>query len=113
MTIESDIAGDYALIDGTETVTLTPVNRSPSEAADTSVIALVGNVTQRQIMRLQEVGILPTDLSITMWKNTMGAIVPRPGDTVTRSDGNVFTILDAMYKAFDSKWECACRKQVS
>lgn len=113
MTLIGDILGDHALIDGTEVVTYTPVNRSPSVSADTTVTALFGTISHRQIMRLQEIGILPTDVSITVWVETMGTIEPHHGDTITRSDGTVWTILDAMYRTMDSKWTCACRKQVS
>ena len=112
MTLAADIAADYSIIDGIESVTLTPQN--PAATAVTGVKAQRRALTRAEISG-QVVGVEPQDVPFHLWfgPSSVPATVPKNGDTITDSASVVWTIQSLTYSAQCSRWRAACRRQVS
>ena len=108
MTLATDIADDMAGFDGVETVTLTDVSASTSDA---TVTGLRGPLSHREIMMNGPAGLEPDDMVWNLQANTT-AIVPVPGDTITDGDSVVWTILSVMKATLGTRWRCTCRRQI-
>ena len=110
MPLASDIANDFALFDGLETVTLTP--RNPTGAAVANVKGL--RRVQRQANIAASPGEMPsepTDLVWHLWTASLGGAVPKNGDTLTDSAGVVWTILELHKTTLGTRYRAVCRKQ--
>ena len=106
MSLQTDIAGDYAQIDATETVTLTPKNRTAS--ADTSVTALRQPLNKQQIAWAASIGQCLVSVSFVLFGNTMGTLVPQPLDQITDSGNVVYVIRQVDKLTLGSRYRCSC-----
>ncbi len=107
MTLATDIADDMAGFDGIETVTLTDVSASTSDA---TVTGLRGPLSHREIMMNGPAALEPDDMVWNLQANTTD-IVPVDGDTITDGDSVVWTILSAKKTTLGTRWRCITRKQ--
>jgi len=110
MTLATDIAGDHSVIDGTETVTVTPQN--PTGTADSSVTALRRQLSRRELQFSGIIGLTPDDMVWHLWETTMSMSSVKAGDLITDSASVVFTILSASKDTLGTRWRCPCRKQI-
>lgn len=106
------IADDWEIFDGIEDITLIPNNRDPSRGEKSSVKALVGNVTKRDVQQLTLAGLEPADVSICLWKSTCGQLTPQQNDVIERSDRSRYIILSTVSKTLDTRFICLCRKEI-
>lgn len=112
MPLSSDIATDFTLFDGLETVTLTP--RNPIGAPVANVKGLRRVQAQKDIAAPP--GAMPsepTDLVWHVWTATLGGAVPKNGDTLTDAAGTVWTIVELQLTTLGTRYRAICRRQVS
>lgn len=112
MTVAADIATDWQYVDGIETVTHTP---QPGGTPDTSVKALRGELSWREVQLGGPAGLAPDDLAFDVWAATV-TDVPKQGDTLTDGDATVYTILSVSAKTIGAtaiRYRCLARGQVA
>jgi len=108
MTLADDIATDMAdLFDGTETVSL--YDKS-ANTTDSSVTALPRQIRRTEIEAAVELGLQPIDCIWHVQTSTTD-IVPEPGDEITDTSSNVWTILASSKDTLGTRYKCACRLQ--
>lgn len=111
MSIVSDIATDYQHIEGVENVTFTP--RNPDAASINNVKALRRELSKSAQYLGASAGIEPTDVPWHLWATTLGAVVPKNGDTVTDSAGIVWRIKSLTFSPRTSRYRCLCRQDAA
>lgn len=112
MSLSSDIASDFTLFDGLETVTLTP--RNPDGAPVVNVKGLRRVAQQRNIAASPgAMPCEPTDLVWHVWTATLGGAVPKNGDTLTDAAGTVWTIVELQLTTLGTRYRAVCRRQVT
>lgn len=105
MSLQTDIANDFLIFDGNETVTVTPQN--PAGAAVATVIANRSILTRRDMMGI---GIEPSDVVLSLAVATLGAIVPKNGDKITDANSASYLIISCELRTMDTRWYCIARK---
>lgn len=112
MSLLTDIAADYSLMDGVEAVTLTPQN--PATTAVTGVKAVRLALTRNEISG-GVVGIEPTDIPFHLWlgPSSASSTTPKNGDIITDTAGVVWTIQSLKFSTMTSRWRAVCRKQIT
>ncbi len=112
MTIVSDIAADYAHIEGVEDVTITPQN--PAAASIPNVKALRRELSRGAQYLGGAAGIEPTDVPWHLWKYGAGGAVNltevKPGDKITDSSGVSWRIISQTFSPRTSRYRCICRQ---
>ena len=111
MTIISDIAGDWQYIEGVEDVTFTP--RNPDAAPIPNVKALRRELSKSAQYLGASAGIEPTDVPWHLWATTLGAVVPKNGDTITDPAGIVWRIKSLTFSPRTSRFHCMCRQDAT
>lgn len=108
MTLAADIADDYTMFDGVETVTYTP-------AAGSAVATVKG---LRRGMRRSDFSVAATlgaevnDEVWNLWVSTLGGLTPAAGGTITDAAGTIWEIVSATLGTLNTRWRCIARKQV-
>lgn len=112
MTLATDIATDFTLFDGLETVTLMPQNPAGAPMANVKGLR---RVQEQQNMAASPAAMPsePTDLIWHLWTATLGGAVPKNGDTITDDAGAVWTILELSLTTLGTRYRARCRKVVS
>ena len=111
MTIADDLATSYQYVEGVEVVSLTPKN--PTAAAVANIKSKRRVLGKQSIQQFGGViGLQPSDITIHLWKSTMGATVPKQGDWITDAGNVVFTILALSFESLQNRWRCLCRQNV-
>lgn len=105
------IADDYKIVDGAETITLTPVGRSPAVAPSAVEFASADDYTLKEIAAAEglfQVG----DRKWLLGANQLPATVrPQPGDMITQADGAVWVLIaEPALDAFGVSWVCPSRR---
>jgi hypothetical protein len=110
MPVADDMATSYTVVEGVETVTLTPQNPA---AAPVNNVKAKRRVLNRQAVQQfgGVVGLHPDDVPFHLWVSTLGGVTPKQGDLIT-AGGVVFTIQAASLESLGQRWRCLCRKQV-
>lgn len=103
-TLESMIADDHEIMDGTATVTLA------SKTSSTSTNDNVAGALRLPLSRSEQLsGLIATDQQGTVWSLPATNVTtgPRPGDTIT--DGSdVWTIQSVDKRTRNTRYRCAC-----
>ncbi len=105
MTLQADIATDYLIFDGNETITFTPQN--PAATAVNSVVANRSILTRRDLMGI---GIEPSDVVFSIAVSTLGSAVPKLGDKITDANNVSYLLVSAELRTMDTRWRCIARK---
>jgi hypothetical protein len=110
MSLASDIANDWNVIDGVEEVTITP--DTPAATAVTGVKALQRQLTRQDVFFGAPAGVSPSDTVFHVWASTLGAVTTiNPEDKLTQAGPIVWRIISAQYSPITGRWRCICRKQ--
>ena len=109
MAFADDIAGDYAIFDGGETITLNQI-RSDVRNPVTISNAIKQPLTRRQIQALGGVA-LHGDEQVWSFNNTQPVTlgVKADNDTITDASDQTWTILSATLATIANRWDCVCR----
>lgn len=112
MPFSTDIASDFTLFDGLETVTLT---RQNAAGAPMTNVKGLRRVQEQQNMAASPAAMPsePTDLVWHLWTATLGGAVPKNGDTITDDSGTVWTIVELSLTTLGTRYRAKCRKVVS
>lgn len=110
MAFADDIAGDYAIFDGGQAVTLRQI-RPDGVTPVTISNAIKQPLTRRQIQVLGGAVDLRGDEQVWSFNNSqVGALgVKADNDTITDASGNLWMILDATLATLANRWDCVCR----
>ena len=109
MTLADDIAGDWSVFDGVETVSLTPQN--PPAAAVTGVKAMRRALTRREVDLIEMTGgVQVSDLCWSLWDATLGGTEPQVGDLITDGGGQDWSILVLELTTLGTRWRALTRK---
>ena len=117
---DTSYGGDYAFLDHVETLTFEA--RDVAGASKASVLGIAAKrVTTVKGKRLdisttqQAFGnalqVTSTDVVWRLWDSTMGGNVPAAADTVTDSNGDVYSILDVVKQRPGPTWVCRTIKE--
>ena len=109
MTFATDIANDYEVFDGTETVTYSNVANGAVSSTDATVPgALRRNVQKSQLGG--ELALTPQDL---VWHLPVATLTgtPKVGDTITDSGSVVWNMLAVSKDTLGTRWRCITRQQ--
>lgn len=90
-----DIAGDYKLFDGTETVTFTS---RPGDTAHEVAFCLRTRFDREEIAFVSDLGLGATSLPLHVPKLECGEYVPKAGDYVEDATGAKWTILRVRFR---------------
>ena len=103
-----DISGDYAIWDGSETVTHTS-KPATGNVTDSVAKALRRAVTIREVTAS---GGYYT-MQDTIWHLALDemAYTPKEGDTTTDASSVVWTIIEVAKQTLSSRWRCVCRRE--
>lgn len=116
MTLADDLAVDYLHDERAEAVTHTAI---PEDSETADVQAFGDDPSFREITLGPEIGLEPVETVWVLWATTLDAVVPKQGDTITDSGGDVWVILwlkkigNPADPSKTLQWRCGCRKQVS
>lgn len=112
MTFPTSIASDYAIFDGTETVTFRRVVDG-AVAASVSVQNALRQPISRNAAQLTAAGLSlePSDVTIGLWVSRLGGERPKPGDLIEDASGVVYTILAANNATLQTRYDCICRER--
>ena len=110
MTLDSDVAADFVLFDGGQTVTLTQ-RRATGETAVVVRNALNGTLSQRQVQALRGTSLDGDDMA---W--SLNVVEPGPagvavGDTLTDADNHAWNVISVERMTLDTRWILVTRKQ--
>ena len=105
-----NIAGDYAIWDGGETVTLRQLR------ADGSVSSTVDNASSGVVSQTrgnyQGIEITGDERSWSLNSTQVGARGVIVDDIIEDAAGNTWRVLSSEQRTLDTRWYCVCRKQV-
>ena len=108
MSLRSDIATDYAYIEGIENVNFTPQN--PTAAAISNVKALL-DLRGGDPLVNATLGFDPGGGSWHLWGSALSTTVPKNGDLITQADGTVWTITDVGQSLMADRYICSAKEQ--
>lgn len=103
MALSVDYGGDYAFVDGTETVTLTP---KPTGTAVTTVKASRSSLGRAELTAGGVIGASPGDVIFYLWDDTLGGTIPKTGDFITDADGTSYVIRTVTLRSDEVQWRC-------
>lgn len=105
MTLKTDIATDYLLFDGVETVT---IKRTHPTAADVTGVAALQRLRSIGQIAFQSgsAGIDPNACIWEFWEATMGGAKIDNLDKFTQADGTEWTIQQVDYSNQTSRYRC-------
>jgi hypothetical protein len=107
MTLASDIANDYLLFEGTQTVTL----RIPPDGDAVSVAGVATfPLSYKQMAFLGGISPEAETISFSLARAACGATEPLNDGTITDANGVVWRIISKELKTLGTRWLCACVK---
>lgn len=117
MTLADEIANDYEEIDGVETVTLTPKNRSVQPL--TNVKALQRQLTRADVQLIGDALAIGSEWAAWNVWNSRGALSavlsnqgaePRLGDWLISASGVAWVIKNIVYSPLTTRWRLICER---
>ena len=114
MNLAQQLADDYRHIDGIEEVTLEPIAGDGSTSTPvTGIKALRRHARSRAAQpRAAGAAIDEEQLIWHLWKSTLGAHIPVPGDVVLSGDGTRWTIQQAESQTLGTRWRLVCERNL-
>jgi len=103
MTLVSDIAGDWAYIDGVEDVTHTS-RPAGTETASVKALRRPRSLGHRSS---ESFAVDPDTIVWHLWSTTLTV---RPGDLITDGDSEAWIIESCERTTLNTRWRCVCRK---
>lgn len=108
MSLISDIAADWSLIEGVETVTLIPQN--PSGAEIKGVKALRKSIGPAGLSNAGVFATDPSDDAWHLWEATLQGVEPKPGDHIRDASGTIWSITTIGYSNRSSRYILTARQ---
>lgn len=105
MSLATDIAGDYAVVDNTTTVSFTAQN--PAAAAVTGIVALKRAPQKRDLDYAANIGFTSDMVVWHLWNTSIN---PQQGDKITDAGSVVWNVQSASQDTLASRWRCVCTK---
>lgn len=105
MTLAAAIMGDWAVMDGTAAVTLTP---SGSGSADAVAHALSRQITNKEAAESNGAYVIG-DLVWSLPVEEV-SVAPKPRDTITEADGTIWTIIAVDRATLRTRYRCWCKR---
>lgn len=102
-----DVTGDYAVVDGTETVTLFRRQRTGGFDAGLSVTSCLRRVATRlEIEQLGQVAMV--GMVWHLWATNTGSPPPKIGDVIEDADDVRWTVSAVDYAVLSSRYRLVC-----
>jgi hypothetical protein len=102
-----DLSGDFAVFDGTETMTYRQPGRSPVTVAG----VLREQLSTRELTAGAKIGLQPADVPFNLPGPNLSGVVPAGGDTITDATGVAFTVLSTSYELLTQQYRVLGRRQ--
>lgn len=105
MTLAADIANDMSLMDGYQSMTLTPRG-----ASAISCYGIPHALTGRAVALMGGMGLAPGDRMVSLQANTTSNTEPQPGDKLTIGT-TVHTVLSCELVTLDTRYRLIVRRE--
>jgi hypothetical protein len=112
MSFADDIASDYELMDGVETITFTPRGGS----AVTGVSALREPITRQTDIMQASIGHEQRGTIWNLWPASavgMASADVKPGATITEAGGTAWRVVSASKETLSTRWRCICVEEAT
>jgi hypothetical protein len=109
MALATDIAGDYAIFDGGETITLRQIRATG--VTETSVAgAINGPLSLRQAAALGG-NLVGTETVWHLPDTLVGSLGVQVGDQIVTSAYAVWNVIDVSHSTLNTRWRCISRRE--
>lgn len=112
MAFADDIAGDYVIFDGGESVTLRQV-RSTGGTNVSITNAINQPMTRRLLAALGNVNLDGQERVWSLNDTQVGSVGVAPGDKITDASSNLWEIIYVSRETLGERWDCVCRLQLA
>lgn len=111
MAFAADIAGDYTIFDGGETVTLRQIRSTGG--TNVSITNAVNQPLSRRLLQvLSGVGLDGQERVWSLNNTQVGSAGVVSGDKITDASSNLWAVLYVTRETLGTRWDCVCRLEL-
>lgn len=112
MAFADDIAGDYVIFDGGETVTLRQI-RSTGGTNVSITNAINQPLSRRLLAALGNVNLDGQERAWSLNNTQVGSAGVVPGDKITDASSNLWAVIYSTRETLGTRWDCVCRLELA